>query len=441
MENALAGRARICVRHVSELPCVDEMGLIGNVDTFVASCERAFGDEQLGLLNSSDGSAAVFRHADLKAIAENPVAGNTPPNALIRWTLQHPDTANHADSENVGGSLARWVTNQIFTANPPLHRPERMIVVRQFGPKVVSALRPTALAIADEIVNSLADDSRIDLIQHLTSQLAIRLSGGMLGMTQSEQGRMAEAVHDMSQLFLLAPTFEQFKSADDGAAKLIDVMCEAADRQMAAPGDNLVKTFAAELAMLDHQTDLDRTGMVPENVGVMLAANIFDAAHTTSVLSASVIYFLLENPETMERVRLDHSLVSAAVSEGIRLAPPLATSPRFALADIEYGNVLIPEGTIILMLWEVGNRDPAVFENPHKFDLDRKSARELTFGGGAHLCPGRHLSRMMAEIVVETMVSPAIELSLASDEQLWVRDSILRHLRALPVQVRRLAAA
>ncbi|WP_082209180.1 cytochrome P450 [Novosphingobium sp. B-7] len=422
------------------LPDAGGLDLIGNVFSFEEVCALAFGNERLGLIKMEDGSVGVFRYEHLKALSENPEVGNTPANELIRWTLQHPEAANCPEGEAPGASLARWVSNQIFTANPPLHRPERMIIARQFVPRVIARLRPEAEKIMENIVKGCPEGEIFDLSRVVASKLSTEICRHLLDLTADEADRLGEAVDDMSQLFLLEPTLDQFASADRGAGRLIEVMCMAADRKMAAEGENLIKTMAAELALLDHKPDLDRTGMVPENIGLMLAANIFDAAHTTCVLASNVMYFILKHRDVYERLRADSSLISNAVSEGMRLAPPLSVSPRFTLSDVEYLGVLIPEGTKLLMMWEVGNRDPSVFEDPHAFILERKVTRDVTFGGGAHLCPGRHLARMLAEVIVGGLVSPRIELQATETDGLWVPNTMLRHLRELPVTMSRLPA-
>ena len=310
----------------------------------------------------------------------------------------------------------------------------------QFVPRVIARLRPEAEKIMENIVKGCPEGEIFDLSRVVASKLSTEICRHLLDLTADEADRLGEAVDDMSQLFLLEPTLDQFASADRGAGRLIEVMCMAADRKMAAEGENLIKTMAAELALLDHKPDLDRTGMVPENIGLMLAANIFDAAHTTCVLASNVMYFILKHRDVYERLRADSSLISNAVSEGMRLAPPLSVSPRFTLSDVEYLGVLIPEGTKLLMMWEVGNRDPSVFEDPHAFILERKVTRDVTFGGGAHLCPGRHLARMLAEVIVGGLVSPRIELQATETDGLWVPNTMLRHLRELPVTMSRLPA-
>lgn len=430
-----AGAARGSLREVKDLPSVESYRLIGTVEGFDEACARVFADPELRLLRSADGCAVVFRHADLRTLSANADAGNLPPDMLYAWALEHPDKAARRDAAHVGDAMRRWLRNQIFTTNEPLHGPERMIIARPLGPKSIAALKPVAQQFADRLISELLGRDEVDFSREVASRLSARLCGYLFRLTQEEEGRVQIAVHGMSQMFITGSTFDKFRAADDATAELIDLLCKAADRQLREPQDSLVKTMAAELGALRFEADMGQSGMVPENVGVFLAAHLFDAVHTTSLLSANTVYHLLVAPNAMRQVREEPGLVGAAVSEGARLAPPLANSPRYALRDIVYENVNIPAGSKLLMLWDVGNRDPEVFRDPNSFRLDRGVSREMAFGGGARICPGRYFARMLAEAAVRSVTASHIEISITTDENLWVEGSMLRQLQRLPVRL------
>jgi cytochrome P450 len=81
----------------------------------------------------------------------------------------------------------------------------------------------------------------------------------------------------------------------------------------------------------------------------------------------------------------------------------------------------------------VGNRDPEVFQEPNRFRLDRGVSREMAFGGGARICPGRYFARMLAEAAVRSVTASHVEITVTTDENLWVEGSMLRQLKRLPV--------
>jgi len=67
------------------------------------------------------------------------------------------------------------------------------------------------------------------------------------------------------------------------------------------------------------------------------------------------------------------------------------------------------------MSYASANRDPAVFERPDEFRLDRdllEMRRHMTFGAGAHVCIGQHLSRMEMSITLKAFVERLPNLRL-----------------------------
>ena len=50
------------------------------------------------------------------------------------------------------------------------------------------------------------------------------------------------------------------------------------------------------------------------------------------------------------------------------------------------------------MYYPAANRDPAKFDKPDRFQIDRSNAREhLSFGHGPHVCLGQRVANMQLE--------------------------------------------
>ena len=60
------------------------------------------------------------------------------------------------------------------------------------------------------------------------------------------------------------------------------------------------------------------------------------------------------------------------------------------------------------------NRDPAKFEDPHEFRLDRKNVREhIAFGRGIHTCAGAPLARVEGRITVHRLLDRMHNISVS----------------------------
>lgn len=152
---------------------------------------------------------------------------------------------------------------------------------------------------------------------------------------------------------------------------------------------------------------------------------------------ANTLYVLLQHPEVLQEVRRSPEKGAAAVAESLRLEPPLIQLNRLTTAEIAYDDVVIPKGVLVSVMWGVGNHDPAAFPDPGKFDLDRPQQGATTFGGGAHICPGRFVALLAARSMVEALVASELEVTSASDENHWLPGSAMSQLAHLPVFLER----
>jgi len=136
---------------------------------------------------------------------------------------------------------------------------------------------------------------------------------------------------------------------------------------------------------------------------------------TTGSLILDVLYRLLERPALWQQVQADPGLIEAAIEEALRFDPPAIGMFRGATGAVELGGQTIPQDARVLFSLFGANRDPSVYEDPDEFRLDRGRAganRSLSFGGGAHFCPGAWTARMEARIALETVVKRLPRLRL-----------------------------
>ena len=99
---------------------------------------------------------------------------------------------------------------------------------------------------------------------------------------------------------------------------------------------------------------------------------------------------LAERPELMDR----------AVEEVLRWFAPVHYFRRTATADTTLGGERIAEGEKVVVWLAAANRDPEVFDDPHRFDITRDPNPHVGFGGhGAHYCIGANLARLEIDLM------------------------------------------
>lgn len=157
----------------------------------------------------------------------------------------------------------------------------------------------------------------------------------------------------------------------------------------------------------------------PEEVATATAVVMFGAIETSEGMTANVLWHLLSHPGVLDELRADRSKVAAAIEESLRLEPAAAVVDRYTTRTVEIGGVEIPERDMVTISLLGANRDPDVFPQPDRFDINRQNLRQhVTFVQGPHGCIGLHLARMETMAAVHAVLDllPDIALNVAASE-------------------------
>jgi cytochrome P450 len=158
----------------------------------------------------------------------------------------------------------------------------------------------------------------------------------------------------------------------------------------------------------------------------------------TTGLIGNCLAAVLSQPIQLARLKAEPNRIGAFVEESLRWDTPVLGQARISRADTELRGIPIPAGSSVLVMFAAANRDPEVFTDPDRFDIERGNAgQHLTFGRGIHFCIGAALARMEARIAVSTLLSRLPNLRLDADRPGARRDAglmvNLRAYRSLPL--------
>jgi cytochrome P450 len=112
-------------------------------------------------------------------------------------------------------------------------------------------------------------------------------------------------------------------------------------------------------------------------------------------------------------VLADHSLIPNAIEESLRLEPAAAVVDRYATRDVTLGSAAVKRGDFVSVSLAGANRDPEVFSDPDRYDVQRTNARRhLAFASGPHICLGMHLARLEAVSALTALLTRLPDLRL-----------------------------
>jgi cytochrome P450 len=145
-----------------------------------------------------------------------------------------------------------------------------------------------------------------------------------------------------------------------------------------------------------------------------LGVFIFGAGQDTSAkLLGNAMRYIVDEPGLQAQLRADRSLIPAMLEEVLRLEGSTKQLSRLARRDTKIGNLPVKAGTKVLMGIPGANRDPARWEAPHEFRLNRPKIREhLGFGRGKHVCIGAPLARVEVRVILEKFFEHTTHIDL-----------------------------
>jgi cytochrome P450 len=208
-------------------------------------------------------------------------------------------------------------------------------------------------------------------------------------------------------------------------SEMTNYFSEAIREQRVHPRDGLVSSLLA--------AEIDGDRLSQEEVVANLIVTMVGGQETTTNLIGNGVLTLLHNPDVMEELRSDLSLIPSAVEELLRYESPSQHTARLAPQDTEIGGKRIQKRQAVIAVMGAANRDPDRFPDPDRLDIRRQDNRHVAFGFGAHFCFGAPLARIEGQIAFATILQRLPNLQMKPGPITWRENLGLRGLVALPV--------
>ncbi|MFK7918271.1 MAG: cytochrome P450 [Ilumatobacter sp.] len=326
-------------------------------------------------------------------------------------------------SSHYGQSPRKTVSGCLFS-DPPDHTMYRRIVQQGFTPRVVERLEADIVRLVDELIDQmLARGPSGDLHDDIACPLPVLVIASMLGVPTDQiaqfkewSDRQVEAMGSNDP----AAAAENRRQIDAFFTGQLDLRRSALTEAGLAPDDwsdavlGQVISNDVMSALLVASAD-GRRLTDPELLNI-LQQLLVGGNETTTSLITNLFWRLLENPALLAELADRPDLDAVAVEESLRFDAPVLGLFRTNTRELDMHGVTIAEQTKAMATYGAANRDPAVFDDPNTFrldrDLDHLRRNHLAFGLGRHFCPGAHLSRLEARIVLRRLIDRAPDMRL-----------------------------
>jgi cytochrome P450 len=160
-------------------------------------------------------------------------------------------------------------------------------------------------------------------------------------------------------------------------------------------------------------TDVDGERLEPRAIRTQIMFMIGAGSDTTRNLIGNLLHRLSTAPDLYAALRADRTLVDVAVEEALRIDAPAQFLVRTCLRDVALADTPLTRGERVFLCIGSGNRDDTVFDAADEFRFDRESRDHLSFGSGAHFCPGASLARLEARTVLSGFADRVESFTLA----------------------------
>ncbi|MET8877513.1 cytochrome P450 [Nocardia sp. NPDC004604] len=303
--------------------------------------------------------------------------------------------------------------------DPPNHMKYRRCLVPELRPDRVTSWRDHIRTAVDNVIDGFIESGQGDLVR-IARHVPPAVIAAIMGVP--DDGPMMVHLTDQINRAAMAGDREQQVAANrDLMAYLERVVTDAEGTDRT----DLLSQIAN--ATIDGST-------ISHEEAVAMSMTVVLAGQETTVNGISGILSILATQPDIKRTLLDQpELLATAVEEALRLESPIQMMGRTATEDHTVEGCPVAAGDKVGIVWGAANLDPAKFEEPGTFRLDRGPIPHVAFGHGAHRCVGEHLARLEMTIATEQVLARIPDFTVAGPIERGTSIAISRGVVSLPV--------
>ena len=393
---------------------------------------------EAGIGDSEPGFWVLTKYTDIEYVSRN--------QKTFSSQLASGTTLTLGYSQEVSiDQLFKSALDHMLGMDDKLHLSMRNPHMKFFTPKYVEELRKKVSIKVTELLDKIAPMGQCNLVDTVSSELPIFSLSEILGVPEEDRPKIKEWMTFLEMAQVVGAT----QAAEKNNIKLDD------DQQASAPDPAMIAMFTSivnemfqygrdillkrrkdpkdDLLSVIANIEIDGEKLPEEYLDGSWLLIIIAGNETTRNSISGTIKLLTENPDQKEKLINNMELLPNMVNEAIRLISPVIYMRRTTTEETQVGEQKIGPQEKVVLYYGAANRDPDIFINPDKFDIDRDNAKKhLAFGYGRHLCLGKHMANMQLSEVYKQILERFPDMH-QSDEWKVVPNNFTHSISEMPV--------
>jgi cytochrome P450 len=329
------------------------------------------------------------------------------------------------------------VRKTMLETDPPRHTELRKICSKKFSGRGVAVYEDFIRDVARRVLDQALAHDELDFVSEISRELPIRFLCTIFTVPQDDAPKLiswgdqmiANQDPDLARLVVDKDDTEEYRNLQfrsPAALEVFEYARRQRDDRLEQPTDDVISA----LTVAEREGVLTERELLNYFAVLMIAGN-----ETTRHTITSGMLALMQNPDQLQLLKDDPSLIPAATEELLRWASPVMHFRRTATRDVELHGQQIKAGDKVVTWYISANRDEEVFPDPYRFDVTRKPNDHVTFGpGGPHFCLGAHLARLETKILFQEMIPRLDTIELAGPVE-RIRSNFVNGIKRMPVRV------
>ena len=312
--------------------------------------------------------------------------------------------------------------------DPPCHTHIRGLVEKAFFP-LFPKIRERSQEILDSLLDNFQESGNIDLIRDLAEPFAFATITELMGVSFDDRAQFRQWYESFVRFAVITSHSPTTEEEDQQILEHMQAMTEyvrkIVKQRSQEPKDDVITALIyaevedeklSEQAIIVNCMQMTFGGFIPTVCGVGIA-----------------LLLLLRYPDEMQKLQDNPTLIHSALEECLRYETFTQWVKRRATENIELHGHLIHKNQIVLFGLGSANHDETRFPEPDRFDISRTDNQHVSFSFGPHTCIGASFSRMMMQIVINTIIYRLRDMRLKTDGLEWNLSPSFRVPVSLPV--------